>query len=247
MAPGRVIGETPPVDGALEHDDDEALGSRRRPVAVLASVLCLIVLVVLVSSSHPLRQAIGDALSGDTAALRADLQGLGVGGVAMIFTLALAHSVIFFPAEILNAAAGFVYGFWWGLPLMVASWLASGILCHQVGRHAARPALLRLLSEERVVRYERAVERGGITLLIAMRLVPIVPFSLFSYVLGSARVPLRTFIWTTTVGFIPLTALFVLLGSRLETLSPTDPVIWGGALVLIALLLVSRKTLPMLR
>ena len=67
-----------------------------------------------------------------------------------------------------------------------------------------------------------------------------------SYVAGSARVPLPRFIWTTFVGYIPLTGLFVYLGTRLEDLSPTDPAIWGGALVLIALLLVTRKVMPML-
>ena len=228
--------------------ESESAAAKEAPtkLAVIASVACLVALALLVLVVHPLRHAVGDALSGDTAALRADLQGLGVGGVAMIFALALAHSVIFFPAEILNAAAGFVYGFWWGMPLMMAAWLASGILCHQVGRYAARPVLLRLLREERIARYERAVERGGVTLLIAMRLIPIVPFSLFSYVAGSARVPLPTFIWTTVVGFIPLTGLFVLLGSRLQDLSPGDPVIWGGAIVLIVLLLITRRTLPKL-
>ena len=134
-----------------------------------------------------------------------------------------------YPAEILNLAAGFVYGFWAAMPLVMFGWLLNGIVCHQIGRHAARPALLRMLGEERFVRYEGVVERGGATLLLAMRLVPIVPFSLFSYVAGSARVPLWTFIWTTAIGYIPITALFVLLGSRLEELSLTDPVLWGGA------------------
>ncbi len=72
------------------------------------------------------------------------------------------------------------------------------------------------------------------------------PFSFSSYVAGSARVPLWTFFWTTFVGYIPLTALFVLLGSRLEELSPTDPVIWAGVAAMIGLLLVTRKLAPML-
>ena len=54
------------------------------------------------------------------------------------------------------------------------------------------------------------------TLLLAMRLIPIIPFSLFSIVAGAARVPLPTFLWTTVVGYLPLTALFVYLGSQLE-------------------------------
>ena len=88
--------------------------------------------------------------------------------------------------------------------------------------------------------YERAIERGGITLLLAMRMVPIVPFSLFGYVAGSARVPLWTFIWTTFVGYLPLTALFVYLGSRLEELSVNDPAIWLGAAGLIFFVFITR-------
>ena len=47
-----------------------------------------------------------------------------------------------------------------------------------------------MFGAERFDRYERVVDRGGVTLLLACRMVPIVPFSLFSYVAGSARVPL---------------------------------------------------------
>nr|MBA2524068.1 VTT domain-containing protein [Solirubrobacterales bacterium] len=123
--------------------------------------------------------------------------------------------------------------------------LLNGIVCHQVGNYAARPLLLRLLGAERFKRYEGVIGRGGATLLIAMRLVPIIPFSLFSYVAGSAGVPLRRFIWTTVVGYLPITAMFVLLGSRLEDLSPTEPVIWIGAVVLIGMLQITRRVLPM--
>lgn len=214
--------------------------------AVLASLAALALLAVLVLTIGPLRDAAADAISGDTASLRDDLRDLGLAGVLVILVLSLLHAVVFYPAEILNAAAGFVYGFWLAMLLMTAGWLLNGIACHQVGRYAARPGLLRLLGTARFERYESAIARGGLTLLIGIRLVPIVPFSLVSYVMGSARVPLWTFIWTTTIGYIPITAVFVLLGSRLEQLSPTDPVILGGAVVLILLLVVTKRVLPAL-
>ncbi len=201
------------------------------------------ILVVLV---EPLRDALGDAVSGDTEALRNDLRGLGAGGVAIVLALAVVHSVVFYPTEILNASAGFVYGFWWAMPLMMFAWMINGIICHQIGVYAARPLLMRLLNRERFERYERAVARGGVTLLIALRLIPIVPYSLFSYVLGSVGVPLWTFIWTSFVGYLPITIVFVLLGSRLEEISLTDPVIWIGTVVVIGLLLLSRWALPRL-
>lgn len=215
---------------------------RIRP-ATLTSIAALAAIVLLVLLVDPVRDAIGDAVSGDTESLRDDLQGLGAGGVALILALAIAHSVIFYPAEILNAASGFIYGFWGALPLMMLAWLLNGLVCFYVGRHAARPALLRLLGAERFLRYEGAVERGGATLLLGMRFVPLVPFSLFSYVAGAADVPLVRFVWTTVVGYLPITALFVYLGSRLEELSLTDPGLLAGVAALVVMLLVTRRVL----
>jgi uncharacterized membrane protein YdjX (TVP38/TMEM64 family) len=60
-------------------------------------------------------------------------------------------------------------------------------------------------------------------------------------VAGAARADLWTFTWTTAVGYLPLTAVFVYLGSQLEELSPTDPILWLGAAVLIVLMLVTRS------
>jgi uncharacterized membrane protein YdjX (TVP38/TMEM64 family) len=216
-------------------------------IPIVAAVLGAILIVALVLLVDPLRSAVSDALSGDTEALRSDLRGLGVGGVVLVLAIAVAHAVIWYPAEILNAAVGFVYGFWAGLALVMVGWMLNGLVCHQIGCHAARPALLKMLGRERFARYEGVVERGGVMLLLACRMVPIVPFSLFSYVAGSARVPLGTFMWTTAVGYLPLTALFVYLGSKLEELSPNDPAIWIGVAGLIFFALVTRKVLPLLR
>ena len=228
-----------------ETEPNAQVRSTGRPsrAAVVASIAGLLAIVLVVLLVEPLRTAVGDAITGDTESLREDLRGLGAGGVALVLAIAIAHSVIFYPAEILNAASGFIYGFWVALPLMMLAWLLNGLICFFVGRHAARPALLRLLGKERFLRYEGTVERGGATLLLAMRLVPIVPFSMFSYVAGSADVPVFRFVWTTVVGFIPITALFIYLGSRLEELTVTDPFLWVGALALVAMLLITRRVL----
>jgi uncharacterized membrane protein YdjX (TVP38/TMEM64 family) len=200
----------------------------------------ILVLAILILAIEPLRSGIGDAVSGDTGDLRGDLRGLGFGGVVITFILALAHVVIWYPAEILDLAVGYVYGFWGGVALVMAGWLANGLLAYWIGRHAARPALYRWVGEHRFDRLESMVEAGGVTLLLGMRLVPVIPFSLFSIVAGAARADLVTFAWTTAVGYLPLTAIFVDLGSQLEELSPTDPLLWLGAAVLIALLVLTR-------
>jgi uncharacterized membrane protein YdjX (TVP38/TMEM64 family) len=208
---------------------------------VIATVSGIVLLAILILASEPLRSGIGDAISGDTGDLRGDLRGLGFGGVMIAFALALAHVVIWYPAEILDLAVGYVYGFWGGLVLVMAGWLANGLIAYWIGRHAARPVLYRFVGQHRFDRLEQAVEAGGATLLLGMRLVPVIPFSLFSMVAGAARADLFTFIWTTVVGYLPLTVVFVYLGSQLEELSPTDPILWLGAAVLIGLLVVTRQ------
>jgi len=220
--------------------------SEDRRLAVALTLAAVAVLGLCALLIEPLRDGVSAAIRGDTEALRDEIDSLGFGGALIVFGLALIHAFVWYPTEILNAAAGFVYGVPLALALMVAGWLANGLLCFWIGRNAARPMLLRLLGEERFLRYEAAVGRGGIPLLLAMRLVPIVPFSLFSYVAGSARVSLVRFVWTTVVGYLPLTVLFVYLGSRLEELSLSDPLLWIGALVLIGLVLLSTRLARML-
>lgn len=194
-------------------------------------------LAVLVLAIPDLRETFAAAVRGDTEQVRNRIDDLGAGGPLLILALALIHAVVFFPAEILDAAAGFAYGFLPALALVMFGWLLSGLLCFAVGRSVARPLLDRWFGAERFERTEAAVERGGATLMLAVRLIPILPFSLVSYAAGAARVPLWRFVWTTTLGYLPITALSVYFGTRLEGLSLTDPLVLGSAAVLLGLLL----------
>jgi uncharacterized membrane protein YdjX (TVP38/TMEM64 family) len=194
-------------------------------------------MALLVLAVPSLRDAFEAAIQGDTDEVQRQLDSLGAAGPLLIIALALIHSIVFYPAEIIDAAAGLVYGFFPALVLVMAGWLLSGLLCFAVGRSIARPFLDRWLGARRFERMEQAIERGGITLLLAVRLVPIVPFSLACYAAGAARVPTWRFIWTTVVGYLPITALAVYFGTQLEGISLTDPVVLGTLVALLALLL----------
>jgi uncharacterized membrane protein YdjX (TVP38/TMEM64 family) len=218
----------------------------RRPWRALAITgVAVAALVVAVLAIDPLRDAFGDTIRGDTESLREDLRGLGAAGVVLLYALIAIHTIVWYPAEIVDAAAGFVWGFWPAFAMVMSGWILQGLAAYAIGRKAARPVLYRLVGEARFGRLEQAIDDGGITLLLAARLVPIVPFSLFSYVAGAARVPVGRFAWTTAVGYIPITALSVYFGTRLEELSLTDPLLWLAALGLIALLLLTRLVRPL--
>jgi uncharacterized membrane protein YdjX (TVP38/TMEM64 family) len=208
--------------------------------AVLVTLAGIALLAAMVLAIPELREAFEAAVRGDTAEVRHDVKQLGAAGPLMILALALVHAVVFYPAEIVDAAAGFLYGFFPALALMMLGWLLSGLACFAIGRSLARPLLDRWFGNERFERMEAAIERGGATLLLAVRLVPIVPFSLVSYAAGAARVPLWRFVWTTLVGYLPITTLAVYFGTRLEGLSLTDPLVLGSAAALLGLLFVGH-------
>ena len=212
-------------------------GEGRVPLAaVLAMVAGLFALAVLVVAVNPLREAVDAALHGDTAGVRKSIHGLGVAGPLIVLAICLVHAVLFYPAEIVDAAAGFVYGFGPGLALVMAGWMLNAVVAYEIGGSVAHPLLLRRFGARRVGRAEGIVERGGVSLLLAIRLIPILPFSLMCYAAGAVRVPRRRYIWTTFVGYLPITVAATYLGSRLEHLHPNDPAVIAAVAVIVVLL-----------
>jgi uncharacterized membrane protein YdjX (TVP38/TMEM64 family) len=206
--------------------------------ALTAASLVLLALVILLVPD--VRQAAREAISGNTDDLKELLN--GVDAAAILLVLMLMHAVVWYPAEIIMVTAGFAYGFWLALPLMMVGWTLSAMLSYEIGAHVAGPVIGRLAGQERFDRLKGIVERGGAPALLAARLIPVVPFSLTGYVAGAARVPRWRFVWTTVVGYAPLCIIVTLLGSRFEDFSFEDPVVYlalvglavlfGGAVVL---------------
>jgi uncharacterized membrane protein YdjX (TVP38/TMEM64 family) len=223
-----------------ESPSEELLEAERaRPsliavVTTLAGAALLAILVMTVPALHDLALA---AIHGEGDEVRNQVDDLGAAGPLLIFGLTLLHMVILFPAEIVSAAAGFAYGFVPGVALMTICWLVSGLVSYAIGRSVARPLLDRWFGVKRFERAEAAIERGGATLLLAARVLPIMPISLVSYAAGAARVPVWRFAWTSALGYLPITAIAVYFGTRLEGLSITSPLVFGVAGAFLLLLL----------
>jgi len=207
---------------------------------LLGALLAIAAAAAVVVAVEPLRTAVSSALHGDVNGLVEQLRGLGVWGAVVLVALILIHSVVFFPAELPNAAAGLVFGFWVAFPMVWLAWIASGVIAYLIGYTLGRPLAVRLAGEERVASAEAAIGRGGPGVLVLARLVPFVPFSLVGYVAGAARVPLWRYVWTSAVGVLPITAAATYLGHALDDLSASDPMLWVavGTIVILAALTV---------
>ena len=205
---------------------------RRR---LLLTIAALVAVALLVWAVEPLRVALGHVVHGDVDALQAQLRDLGVTGALVVVALILLHAVLFFPAEIVNATAGLAFGFWVAFPLVMVSWVLSGLIAYWLGRVAGRPLAVRLAGERRVASGEQLIDRGGAPALLIARLIPLVPYSLVGYIAGAARVPVWRYTWTSFLGVLPITAAATYLGHALGDFSASDPLLWGAIAVLVVL------------
>jgi uncharacterized membrane protein YdjX (TVP38/TMEM64 family) len=205
---------------AATPDWPSACVDSRPPLAEIGITLAGVALLAgLVFAIPELHEAALAAIHGETDKVQSEIASLGVAGPLLILALTLIHAVVFYPAEIVDAAAGLAYGFLPALALMMFGWVLSGLACFFVGRSVARPLLDRWFGSERFERIEARIERGGAKALIAARLIPIFPFSIVCYAAGAARVPVWRFTWTTAVGYLPITAISVYFGTQLDLLS----------------------------
>jgi uncharacterized membrane protein YdjX (TVP38/TMEM64 family) len=167
---------------------------------------------------------------------REDVESWGVAGALAVVAIALGHAVVSFPSEILNIAAGYAYGVWIALPLMMAAWTASCLLAYGLARRFGDRVANRLVEPDALERLRAWAADAPVPILLAVRAIPVVPINLVSYAAGLARMPLGRFTWTTVAGLTPQFGLPIYAGSQAREVALTDPTIWGAGLAWVGLI-----------
>jgi uncharacterized membrane protein YdjX (TVP38/TMEM64 family) len=210
---------------------------RNRPL--LLTVALAVVLMAGFVAIPSGRHAISLSLHGNLTGLRLYIRHLGFGGFALLFALILVHAVIPYPSEILTTTAGFVYGFIPGMIMAICGWTIVAVLTYFIGATVGRPVLRALLGK-RFTDLEEAMEAGGVRLMLIARLLPVVPLALLGYVAGATRENLWRLVWTSFVGYLPLTTAVAYLGSQAKSFSATNPIVWIIVVALVAVIVGSH-------
>lgn len=117
----------------------------------------------------------------------------------------------------MTLAGGFLFGLFPGAPMI----LVSATLGATAIFLAARTSLgerLRARAEARggaFARLQRGIAANEVSVLLLMRLVPVVPFFLANLAPAFLGVRTRTYVWTTFVGIMPGTLVYTWVGSGL--------------------------------
>lgn len=125
----------------------------------------------------------------------------------------LLGGLVAFPVTVLIAATALALGSWQGLLYAGIGSVASALSTYFIGRLIGTQ-LLRDLLGPRINRIGRSMARQGIVAMVAVRLLPVAPFTLVNLVAGSIRVPFLDFMIGTAIGLAPGLLTMSILGGQ---------------------------------
>ena len=146
--------------------------------------------------------------------LRSFVDAAGPFGPAAFIAAYAVLTVALVPGTIPSLAAGALFGPVWGSLLVIAGATAGAVGAFEVARRIGRQRTRRLVGE-RVLRADAWVQRRGLSGVIGLRLLPVVPFNALNYAFGLSSVRRRDHVVGTAIGIVPGSVAFVALGDSI--------------------------------
>ncbi len=165
--------------------------------------------------------------------LQSLVQSAGWAGV-VVFVLGYAVLVLVpSPASVLTILAGALFGVWWGTLLAWAGASLGAFGGFLLGRRLGRPAVDRLL-RGRLQQADQVLSHHGLVAVLAVRLVPLFPFTPLNYASGLLGVRTRDYVLGTAVGIVPGALAYAAVGA--SGADPRGIALGVGGLVALAVL-----------
>jgi len=89
----------------------------------------------------------------------------------------------------------------------------------------------------KLIKLNRNIELYGTNYLIIVRLIAAIPFFLANILISLTKIPLKTFIWTTSLGIIPGSIIFAYAGKQIVNLNSINE-IFSPKIILAFLILI---------
>jgi len=166
----------------------------------------------------------------DIAAMRSRVDAAGRWGPALFFALYAGLALIPCPKAVLTAAGGALFGLWAGAGLSLAAALVGAIVSFGVGRLLGRDAVDRLIRGQ-LARVDALLSDHGLSAVLIVRLVPLVPFTAINYASGLSGIRFRHYVLGSALGMVPGSLAYAALGAY--GTNPWGLVAAGSALVVL--------------
>ena len=135
-------------------------------------------------------------------------------GVYMVFVGLLALGIaLCLPSNAGTWLAGALFGVWIGAALAIVSGLLATVIGYWMARTIAHKPIRHLFGDHRLLRALR--RRDDIVTLFQLRVIPMAPFAVLTYVAGIAGVSLRRLMAATAIGGVPACLAHAFIGTQL--------------------------------
>ncbi len=147
-------------------------------------------------------------------------------------------SFLVIPVTILIVLTATVFGPWWGAGYALLGSITSASLNYLVGRMLWQRTIVSLAGSQ-VSRISRALAHRGLLAMVAVRMLPVAPFTVVNLVAGSSHIRYRDFALGTLLGMTPgILALAIFSGQAIAAIrSPNEETIAVAVIVLVLFLL----------
>ncbi len=129
----------------------------------------------------------------------------------ILYTL---RPLILFPATLLTALSGILFGFWWGIVYTMVGENFSANLAYFIGRFFGKDLNLENYNKS-LGGWINALKTNSFSTVLFMRLF-YVPFDVTNYLSGLIKIKWTSYFWATLIGIIPGVTTFVSLGAALN-------------------------------
>lgn len=205
-------------------------GAKRRARARIIVLVVVALALPLLWRYTPLREWINLAT---VFRWQASLRGHPAAPLFVIATYLLG-SLVFFPITMLTLATIFAFGPLWGNVYALTGWLLASAQGYMIGRLIGHDSLHRM-TRGRLSRLVDRAEQHGFFTVLALRVVPVGPFSLINMFVGASDIRFRDFILASIVGRVPGIVTMTLFGAQLEN-TLRNPA-WASVLLLAVILI----------
>lgn len=114
-------------------------------------------------------------------------------------------------ATVVTLSGGFLFGPWRAVLYINIGATIGASLIFLASRYFLGD-MIQKKYQEKLKNFNHEMDKNGYNYLLTLRLIPLFPFFLVNLFSGLSRVPLKTFIWTTSLGIIPGSFAYAYLG-----------------------------------
>ena len=134
-----------------------------------------------------------------------DVRSMGVLGVLVLFAVQILHVVVaFIPGEVVQMAAGMMYGPWLGALIVIVGCVLSSALVYYIVHKLGAPLVQAMVPEKYLGKFRHFEESGKLSIIVfILFLIPGLPKDVFTYIVPLTDMKLKPFLAITTIARIP--------------------------------------------